>query len=791
MDRQGSDIRSRVAGLWALLALLNIYHPVLGKNVLEEVIVTAQKREQSINEVPITISAFTGDQLKALGIVDIRDLGQIVPGFRYADTGFNKPVFTLRGVGYNDTSQTASGTVGLYIDEFNLPFPVMTKGPNLDVERIEVMKGPQGTLFGRNTTAGAINSITQKPTEHFEAGITASYGRFQTSDVEGYVSGEVIESLGMRLAVRRIRSTEGWQKSLTRPEGPDGELGRKDKLSARYTVEWVPTEKLNFLWSIDFWEDKGEPQASQPIFIVSQQRTLGEAALAESVRNHPTVPFDTGDMRVADWPPRSEGFEWRFDDSFTMGRFRMNWRFLDDLTLSYLGAYSVFRSDDSTLPMSGLSVLNVEGIHDVDTTAWTQELRLSGTWGADFNYLVGAFASHDDVDQFWDVLLETLSVLFPVNDRATFDDRLFTSAAQVADTKAVFFDVGWQFMPSLSLSAGSRYTEESRDFEGCSGDNPKSTTTLHLRDVFNVISISRGGSGGAGPGECFTLDAETNNPGLVEKSLEEENLSGRLVLDWTPREDMLYYLSFSRGFKSGSFPLSQASSSEQYRPVTQERLDAWELGGKLSLLARSLQFNFAAFHYDYRDKQLLSNMRDEVFGPLPQLANAPESRVKGAEIEVQANPIEGLTLLLTAAYIDSEVIEFVGINEDGEEEDFSGNPFNFTPPWTVSFATQYIWPLPWLDNQQLHVGADYNYVDETNAELSRDPRFHLDAYFNVNYRFGISDFKEKWKLTFWGRNVTNEYQPFGVANYVSDSIPRFVQMPQTYGATFEYRYGGL
>ena len=153
-------------------------------SLIEEVVVTAQKREQSAEDVGIAISAFSDDTLKALGITDTADLTNLVAGFSYTDSGFSIPVYTLRGVGFNEISQTATSAVGVYIDEVNIPFPVMTKGANLDLERVEVLKGPQGTLYGRNTTGGAVNYISKKPGEEFEAGISASYQKYSQSDLE-------------------------------------------------------------------------------------------------------------------------------------------------------------------------------------------------------------------------------------------------------------------------------------------------------------------------------------------------------------------------------------------------------------------------------------------------------------------------------------------------------------------------------------------------------------------------------------------------------------------------------
>lgn len=762
---------------------------VSAADIIEEIIVTAQKRVESVNDVPITISAFTDERLQELGVVDARDLGKIVPGFKYSATGLNKPIFTLRGVGFNDFSQTASGTVGLYIGEFNLPYPIMAKGPAVDIERVEVLKGPQGTLYGRNTTGGVVNFIPATPTPEFAAGFKAGYSRFETYDVEAYASGPVTDTVGMRFAARTIQSNEGWQNSLTRPGDT---IGEKDKWSARYTVDWAPTEKLAVSFAVDYWQDKSDPQAAQPIAIEAINPILGDLALSPLVATHPLVPMNTDDNRIADWPPESWGYKWQFNDTFYITRMRVDWDVFDVSTLSYLVSYADFETDQGTMPNSGLSVPNGEALMDVDTTAVTHELRLAGALRENFDYIVGAFVSEDEVSQHWVGIANTLSVLFPepITGESPIATSIISLANQEAEVAAVFADVAWHFRPDVSLTVGARYTDETRKFKGCTADDPNADGS-GFYNVINTISITqKGGVGGAGPGDCVTLDSVTGNPGLVVDKLDEDNLSGRIVLDWTPADGLLFYLSRSRGFKSGSFPISQASDSAQYRPAKQEQLDAWEVGGKLSVFAQSTQLNFALFDYDYRDKQLLSFIYDNVFGALPQLANAPRSEVQGAEIDFRSRPISGLDLFVGASYIETEIKKFISINQSGNLEDYSGREFNNAPQLTGSAGFRYTWDLPWSDSFDLMFGMDYSYTDETSAVFNEDPRYEIKDFDNINVQLGLESVDGNWKVTAWGRNITNEYQMISVGMLAVDAIQRYTQMPATYGITFQYDYGG-
>ena len=183
--------------------------------VLEELVVTAQKREQSINDVGLSITAISGEALAARGVTSVADLQKVTPGFTYTQTQFDMPVYSLRGVGYYESSLAANPAVTVYVDEVPLPYPAMTRGALLDVQRIEVLKGPQGTLFGQNSTGGGINYVAAKPTAAPKGGITAEYGRFDTFRAEGYVSGPLAEAVRARLALSTTQSG-GWQKSQTR-----------------------------------------------------------------------------------------------------------------------------------------------------------------------------------------------------------------------------------------------------------------------------------------------------------------------------------------------------------------------------------------------------------------------------------------------------------------------------------------------------------------------------------------------------------------------------------------------
>jgi iron complex outermembrane receptor protein len=807
-------MRREIRRLCAVLAIAHAAGPAFGEEgegapppstehavglELEEVIVTAQKREESINDVPIAISAFNGETLQAIGVTDTRDLAAITPGFTAADTGYNTPVYTLRGIGFNDSTYTATSTVGVYVDEVSLPYSIMTKGANVDVERVEILKGPQGTLYGRNTTGGAINYIAKKPTSQLEYGISAGYGSFQTADTEGYVSGPLASTLRGRIAARAVRSWEGWQESATRP---DDRLGKQNKWSGRASLEWRPDPDWFFRLTIDGWADRSDSQAPQAIYInpnnplfnpnspagLALSQLVGlpfTPFVAPQVKDAQTVPVDSDDVRIADWPG---GMDWRLNDSYWGESLRSEWYLTDRTTLTFIAAHGDVDSDGSKFSQSGLPFVHVEqDLHaGIRTTAG--ELRLSGLWGGDNHWMTGVNYAYDSGTENHHVLADSVSALFPdpVTGQGTIATRFFVAGTTHARSLGVFFNGDARLLDALRLTLGARYSNENRDFKSCSreADDSEAAVPGAIPLLFNLQAAQRGNpTFPESSGECIPIDENGSNE-IYQGNLKEQNLSGRASLDWTPLQDLLFYVSYTRGFKSGGFPVANSTDQMQYHPVKQERLLAWEAGGKLTPVAGLLHLDFAAFHYDYADKQLLTRFMDPTFGPLPILRNAPKSHVDGAELAAQLTPIRGLYVSAAGSYIRTQVDEFVSTTTAGEENfDFAGRPFNFAPLWQYAVLVDYSFPL--RDGYNLGFGADYSYTGSTNSTLEGDARYAHRAYGLTNARIRLGSADAHWSFMVWARNVFERFSQISIFQ-AGDSIARYTGEPRTLGVTFGY-----
>ena len=319
-----------------------------------DIVVTARKRQESSNSVGMSVSAISGDALVQQGVTNASDLVKLVPGFNYTRGSYGGNVFTIRGIGFNESTLAAAPTVSTYVDEVPLAYSIMTKGASFDLERVEVLKGPQGTLFGQNSTGGAINYVARKPTTSLEAGFNLTVGRFSQVDTEAYISGPITDTLRARLAIRK-EYAEPWQISNTRPTD---RLGRNDKVMARAIVEWDASERLKLALNANGWQDRSDSQAGQLIGVYS-------ARAPAILRSQPISPNNN---RAADWGSK------RYDnhDDFYQASLRADYEATDDITVTSLTSYSDLKRN-SLIDADGTPIENFEVLNQGDIESFSQE----------------------------------------------------------------------------------------------------------------------------------------------------------------------------------------------------------------------------------------------------------------------------------------------------------------------------------------------------------------------------------------------------------------------------------
>jgi outer membrane receptor protein involved in Fe transport len=747
---------------------------------IQEIVVTAQKRSEAINDVPLSITAASGDKLRDQGITNVSDLGKIVPGFNYTESAFATPVYTLRGIGFYDTSLAAKPTVSIYQDQVPLPFSIMTRGATLDLERVEVLKGPQGTLFGSNATGGAINYIAAKPTSTFKAGLDAGVQNFGQVDLGGFVSGPISDTLSARLAVRTEQGG-AWQRSYTR----DDKLGDRNFTTGRLLIDFSPSDAVRFELNLNGFVDKSDGQAAQLIGVVP----LGNPARLGPLATYPTAPANDRD---ADWTP---GQDPKRNDWFYQGALRGDIDLSDDVTLTSITSWSKYHNDTDIDP-DGVALRDYFYNTTGKITALSQELRLQGNTG-NLKWVVGANYSREKAYQQDDAgpYDQSTSAYNFVDAGLGVPFFVYSQyARQKFVNKAVFANLDYDLGDKITLHAGVRYTDTKIDFAGCTADRGFALG----QGIQNLLNFVRAGAGLApiaiAPGACVTIDASTLTAGEVRRSLDEDNVSWRAGIDFKPSSDSLIYASVSKGYKSGSFPLLSASDASQFNPVTQESVLAYEIGAKLTLLERTAQINGAIFYYDYSDKQFKGRViaNPDIFGPLEALVNVPKSRVQGAEIQLDLAPTDGLRFTIGATYLDTKIKgSFVNYDSYGNQVDFGGSSFPYTPKYQIVMDGQYDWALG--DTVGAFVGSNLTFQSDTKAVLgdARDTPsaaltqrggLTIGDYTLIDLRAGLNFDDRKYKVTAYIRNLTDKYY-WTNATRITDTTVRFAGRPRTYGVT--------
>jgi iron complex outermembrane receptor protein len=761
--------------------------PATGTNVgINEIVVTAQKWSQSIDTVGMAITALTGDQLKMQGVADVAGLSKIEPSFVVARSNWGSPVYSIRGIGYNDFSLAASPTVSVYQDEVPYAYPDMSKGATFDLERVEILKGPQGTLYGQNATGGAVNYIAARPTDTFQSGIEGTFARFNAVNVNGFVSGPLTGTLDARLSFN-VDEGGAWQRSYTR----DDRLGNRDNRYARLLLAWTPTDELKVFLNINGWTDNSEIQAAQFVAAV-----LTDPDFAAFVPQEVNAPVSPNNPRAADW---LAGTHPANDERYYQGSVRAEYTVSDHLLLTYLGSYASYRQNDLQEPdgvNNQLYLLQGGSVHSD-----SQELRASGKlldqkiiWLVGGNYT----RSITDENQYEEILGTTTAFklepfLMALHEPALPFPAIRNVSTDDSVSKAAFANVEYHPITQLGFHAGARYTQTDIKHGGCSEDvggrvAPGATALeIILKRGVGVIP--------AVPGGCATFGPDLT-PGYFTAALNQNNVSWRVGADWTPIEKTLLYTSVSRGYKAGSFPTLAATSYLSLKPATQESLLAYEIGFKSRFLENRVAFEGDVFYYDYHDKQLEMRKPDPqgIFGLLNRLVNVPKSEVTGAELAVKLMPAPHLVLTFRGTYLDSKVISsFLGYNSFSSTPiNLQGEAFPNTPKWSISGDAQYSWDIN--GHYSAFVGIDGRYRTSSQGEFGTYnaiqegyPSLVVKAYAIADVRAGLLSRNGHWRLEAFGNNVTNTYY-WTQASLSGESVVRFAGMPATYGVTVGYNY---
>lgn len=728
---------------------------------IEEILVTAQKREQSIQDVPFSITAFSTQDIRDLGVNQPRDLAQITPGLvmNVSANAETDPLFTLRGIGMNDVNSNQNPAITPYIDDVALPSPVMAGFQIFDLERIEVMKGPQGTLYGRNTTGGAIRFVSRTPTQEFDATARLEIAEYERIAFEGAVGGGITDTLSGRLAVNSMVQNDGWQ-TLVLPEiqgvqfgpGVDADNGEIDRKALRASLLWAPTDRFDALVIADFGKEDSEAMAFEHAgnllqdrsglcsFATSGVRDETQCASFGQVRNAPAGTPLTDPIEVySDTDgPRTVGSNFGQGNNIDGESVGMSSTLNLHLERFSVTSVTGYRELDRRLAQDqGASPFHIHDIANVeDIQSFTQEIRLSSneTWEG-LQWQAGVYFGDDDIRS---------SNTTDFRDHTSFTNFIAQGFEQKTDNFAVFSQVEWAFSEEWSMLAGLRWTTEDRSFH-------------------------YGGSAiGVGPSPVQEFSDE----------ISSDDVSGKLGVNYEPGENLLFYGSYSRGFKAGGFPASIAFSEAQFFPFEPERLDAYEAGFKSTLAGGRLSLNAAAYYYDWQDFQAQTAV-DRQGIRLIVLSNAGDAEIVGVESELGWFATEELSLRLGFNWMDAEIVS----------GDYDGDIPAHTPEYMLNGILRYH-STNSIAGYRPFVQIDFSYQDDVQFILANHPGATEDAYTLWNMRVGLKSEDGRWELAAWGRNLRDELYRTEVFGPGSGFLPGRIHYgpPRIYGISATYSY---
>lgn len=741
--------------------------------VLEEIVVTAQKREQSLADVGITVNAFSSAAIVENRILTSQDIAAHVPNLTVVNQlSTSLPTYHIRGVGLNDFVSNNTSTVGIYADGVFQTSPAMHGFQLFDLERVEALKGPQGTLYGRNTTGGAVNFIARKPTYEPEGYISVDYGRFQEGRIAAAYGNAVSDTAAFRGAVD-YRFGDGY--ITNRHTGSD--LHAIDRLSARLLLDWNPSGNVNFLFNLHGGRDRSDAGMTQnqglldpaglgplppvllpqcPPLVASETFSFGSTP-GRCV--DPLGYFDAdNDLFAGDYD-----FEPDQIDDFIGGSITVNWNINDNYSLTSVTAFESYeRFAQEDLDSSPFPVIHVNFSDEIDQ--FTQEVRLDYV-SENINWVGGLYFGTDEISS--------------LNDDACLDDNpgrtvpfctlneYQQALTQETTGAAAFLHTELRFAQTWNLTLAGRYSYEEKDF------------SLRL-DAMNFLLAVTGGTFG-GPVINPVDNADFNS------------FSWKIGLDNQWNENVLLYGLISEGFKTGGFPGAFSfGGPEQLLPFDDESLLAYEVGIKSTGLNNRLRFNAAAFYYDYQDVQLFQSFTSSGGASIQRLTNGADAEILGVEVEFEFWPSDALQLRADIGWLNDELTNFIvdplqpptpGIPGP---PDANGNKLANSPDVTFAGSAKYVWPLA---TGELSARIKGFYQSEVFFETFNQPFLSEDGYWLLDANVTWVPASGSYEVTLWGTNLTAEERvtfgfPFAASglNFVTANQPR------RYGVTFRYDF---
>ena len=764
MRNESTAYRRLLLGATALVAVAALPTVAFAQEAAEddaeasgEIIVTAQKRAQSLSDVSLSVSAVGADKLATNNTVTIESLQNLVPSISFGND-FNFAKLFIRGIGLSSSLPGVDPSVALHVDGAVVSLAQAQLGSMFDLERVEVLRGPQGTLYGRNATGGTVNLITAKPTDQLDGYFRQTIGGdaflLQT---DAAIGGPIAEGLNGRLAVQWIRR-DGY--GINEFTGNDVDNARQ--FSARAHLDIKPSDSFSFLLTGEY---HGEDDRSLAIKFreISFPGTTVPSLTSLGQRTNPDgspVGFATNVRNLnTNFDPINDRDQWAITGTATIN-------LSDALTVKSITSYRDFEAiffhdfDMSTYrgyPLAQTSSTQTSANHwqPVFENQFSQDLQLNVETD-NIHAVAGFFYLDDHIEVENHIGYDVLTNTDPF--RVQFDGTLDV------ETWAAYANLTYDLSDQLSLKAGGRYSWEKRHY------------------------LSNSGVGTAATG--FVLD-----PLVWDATKTWTDFSPSLGFEFRPNDDVMLYFNWSRGFKSGTAEIgSRRTSLAQVTPfVNPEKVEAFEGGLKYS--AGTLQTNLAVFYHRLKDAQFQRTF------PIPnppffasQLENAARSRAYGAELEFNWRPSRMFNLGGSVAYLDSKFTRFFSKDplnaalfgpggSSVPDQDLSGNYTRMSPKWSLNLNPEL--RFDGFSESTFTLGANLAYRSKQFHTEFNDDRLAQDGYAMVDANLKWRDASDKYSVNLWVKNLFDELVWSGsYAVATSRTIGGTLMPPRTYGVTF-------
>jgi iron complex outermembrane receptor protein len=744
--------------------------PVLDRtdsdNNIEIIVVTAQKRIENIQQVPISIASFSSERIERMALRQLNEIAEFVPNLKMSQTNDFSSSVSIRGVGSSSFNIGFDARVGLYLDGVYIGQSPAHNQDLLDLERIEVLRGPQGTLFGKNNVAGSINLITKKPEDEFSGNVGVSVGNYDLRQYSATVNTPINEDVAAKFSINQYQR-DGYIENITTGSW----LNEQDSYAYRGQIHANLSDTIELNFAVDSLKSDRLSFDGEPI-----TNTLGTAKNTESPENN-KVSFDIDPHEEREISGESLTIDWDLGNDFTVKSITGH----RDSTIEYQNDF-----DFSAQSVSFLDYVD-------DYKQWSQELQLLSPEGK-FQYVAGLYYFQQDAytKRLPNVGDETLSLFTGVprsvfeygatlsdpasiGALAAFHPGILSTIGNV-DTASysLFVNSNYQFNKKFTLDLGFRYSTEEKSVDWViSSIDPQ--TSIPVIPFFQLAN------------------------GQVIDERTDHDFSPLISLNYHINRDVNAYIKYSTGYKSGGYNVDFLTQAQLDAGIEfdKETVQSYEMGLKGDLLDHQLRFSSAIFYAKYDDYQINQLVNLAAGTTALSIRNAAKVESYGGELDLTYQLTDVITFNAAIGLLEAKFDKFPAGGSNGE--DLSGTKLPGVSDFTVNLSVQYYYPVP-VVNSELSVSLSYNYQDDYNTDLDGQTTVtltngemldigHIDGFGILNGAISLEPLDNGISLHFWVRNLTDEDSPtiLGEKSFFGTRRNIYVN-PRTYGLTAKYYF---